>query len=382
MGNKNDIIISVKGRFEVFDISSEINKKGRLNSIFSSYPKYFLRKYGIENNKIINYPFIEILSRICDILISRNIKFQILDYINVLLFEKLVIKKLKRLSNYKYFIGQSAFSLNTFQFLKKNKPNIKIILYVASTHIDEKINILKVNKNEIISDNYYKKIIQEYKLADYIICQSSHVYDSFLRKGHNNVYLNISGVDINNFYYEEKNIFDENYFNIIFVGTITKRKGIKELVNIFNKLKISKKKLFLIGPIGRDIEIKNYLNNEIIYLGKKEYTQLYKYYSSADLLCLLSKEEGFSMVLGQCLSCGTPLISSNVSGAQHLIKDDLHGYVYNHYNEEKIIKKVNSIYKNIKRIRSNKKTLSKNFKDQHSWDKSVEKLLTTIDNFN
>lgn len=382
MGNSNDIIISVKGRFEVFDISAEINKKGRLNSIFSSYPKYYLQKYGIENCKIINYPFIEILSRISDIFVSRNIRFQFLDYIIVHFFEKLVIKKIRKLENYKYFIGQSAFSLNTFKFLKKNKPMIKVILYVASTHIDEKIKILEVDKNRIISNKYYEKIIQEYKLADYIVCQSSHVYSSFKKNGFNNIYLNVSGVDIANFHYEKNNIFNADYFNIIFVGTITQRKGIKELVDVFNKLKIFKKKLYLIGPTSKDIEIKNYLNNEIIYLGKKEYIELYKYYSSADLLCLFSKEEGFSMVLGQCLSCGTPLISSNVSGAQHFIKENLQGYVYDNFNEELIVEKIDFFYKNLNKIRNNKKIFSENFKEQHNWSKSVEKLLTTVDNFN
>ena len=382
MGNKNDIIISVKGRFEVFDISAEINKKGRLNSIFSSYPKYYLQKYGIKSNKIINYPFIEILSRISDIIVSRNIRFQFLDYFTVHLFEKLVIKKIKEISNFKYFIGQSAFSLNTFQFLRKNKPKIKIILYVASTHIDEKIKILEVDKKKIISNIYYKKIIREYEIADYIICQSSHVYSSFKKKGFNNIYLNISGVDTANFYYEKKDIFDDNYFNIIYVGTITQRKGVKELINVFNKLKISRKKLYLIGPTGRDLEIKKYLNNEVKYLGKKKYTELYKYYSNADLLCLFSKEEGFSMVLGQCLSCGTPLISSNVSGAQHFIEKNLQGYVYDKFNEELIIEKINYIYKNLNTIRNNKKIFSKDFKEQHNWSKSVEKLLNTIDNFN
>jgi len=381
MKSKNDIAISVKGRFEIFDIASEINKNGRLYCLFSSYPKFFLRKYNIEDEKIYNYPLIEVLSRIFDSLISRSLRFQIIDYILVSIFEKLVISKIKIKSNFKYFIGQSAFSYETFKFLKENLPRKKIILYVASTHIDEKIEILRLKKTQIVSEIYYKKIKKEYEIADYIICQSSHVQKSFIKRGFKNIYLNVSGVDINNFYYKKINIFDKNYFNILFVGNINKRKGVPELIKLFKKLKIKNKRLYLIGPKNKDLEIDSYLNEEIKYLGKKEYNQLYKYYSNADLMCLFSKEEGFSMVLGQCLSCGTPLIGSSVSGAQHFIKNPSYGYVYREFNEKNIINKINLIHENLEIIRSNKKNLSSKFKLKHSWERSVTNLLKTIDKF-
>ena len=66
---------------------------------------------------------------------------------------------------------------------------------MASTHIDEKIEILKLKKTQIVSEIYYKKIKKEYEIADYIICQSSHVQQSFKSRGFKNIYLNISGND-------------------------------------------------------------------------------------------------------------------------------------------------------------------------------------------
>ena len=53
-------------------------------------------------------------------------------------------------------------------------------------------------------------------------------------------------------------------------------------------------------------------------------------YSRIDLLCLISDYEGFSNVLAESLSCGLPIISSNIAENTYLIEDAVNGFVVNH----------------------------------------------------
>ena len=56
------IIIIVGGKFHAFNLAREINKKKYLASIITSYPKYLVKQYGIDTNRIKSIILKEILS--------------------------------------------------------------------------------------------------------------------------------------------------------------------------------------------------------------------------------------------------------------------------------------------------------------------------------
>lgn len=377
--NDTKIITATRGRFEVFDIVSSLSKLKVLRYFYSSYPKFILKKYNIPSNRSTSFLVIELFARLIDILVRKNLKFQYFDFIISLIFEKFVIKDIKK-KEFNIFIGHSGYCENIFKFLENNK-DISKILYVASSHIDEKTKLVGLKQNKIISNSYYHKFKNEYQIADLIICQSSHVYDGFKKRGFKNVAYNVSGVNSDNFFYTDLNLFNDEDYNIIFVGSITERKGIRRMVKLFNQIMIDNKKLFLIGQKTNEIDLKKIITDNIIYLGPKANNALYKYYSSADLLFLFSKEEGFSMVLGQSLSCGTPVIASNKSGAQHFIDKKERGYVFNKFNKKEIINEIYNLFKIRKKIRDNKSYLSKEFKRKHTWMENAKKLVLIIEKF-
>ena len=57
------------------------------------------------------------------------------------------------------------------------------------------------------------------------------------------------------------------------------------------------------------------------------------------------------------LSCGTPLIGSSVSGAQHFIKNPSYGYIYREFNQKNIINKINLIHRNLEKLDQIKKSI-------------------------
>ena len=71
------VTIIVGGKFHAFNLAEQINNKKSLNQIITSYPKYKLKKYGINKDKISTIVSKEILLKF---LSKLNFINSILDY--------------------------------------------------------------------------------------------------------------------------------------------------------------------------------------------------------------------------------------------------------------------------------------------------------------
>jgi glycosyltransferase involved in cell wall biosynthesis len=65
-------------------------------------------------------------------------------------------------------------------------------------------------------------------------------------------------------------------------------------------------------------------------------SQIVKEYHNADALCLPSIYEGYPNVLCEAMSCGLPVICSNVVELPRIVKDAENGYLFDPYNPESI----------------------------------------------
>lgn len=145
---------------------------------------------------------------------------------------------------------------------------------------------------------------------------------------------------------------EQSSFILGFVGRITKDKGIRELLQVFKNLKDKgyNIKLIIIGDYDtseseKDIfkkEIKN--QADIIYLGYKK--ELYKYYYLMDVLMFLTYREGFGNVSIESQAAGTPVITTNVTGARDTVKHGETGFIVPVKNSiiatEKVIELINN----------------------------------------
>ena len=59
-------------------------------------------------------------------------------------------------------------------------------------------------------------------------------------------------------------------------------------------------------------------------------------YLSSDIFCLASFWEGFPNVLCEAMSCGLPVVSSDVCDNPYIVKDGKNGYLFNPYLPESI----------------------------------------------
>ncbi len=69
------------------------------------------------------------------------------------------------------------------------------------------------------------------------------------------------------------------------------------------------------------------LENQVRLLGWVEPEALAELMSAADVFCLASFTEGWPNVVHEALSCGTPVVATNVGGVPDLIPSDRYGFV-------------------------------------------------------
>lgn len=117
---------------------------------------------------------------------------------------------------------------------------------------------------------------------------------------------------------------------ILFVGTLQPRKNINRLIDAYIKLRKENRieeKLAIIGgkgwlwqPIMEKIEAAG-LKESIVVLGYVEDCDLPAVYSGAVLLTLPALYEGFGLPPLEAMSCGTPVVVSNVSSMPEVVGD-------------------------------------------------------------
>lgn len=113
---------------------------------------------------------------------------------------------------------------------------------------------------------------------------------------------------------------------IIFTGRIVEEKGVKELLKAYSQIKLSDVTLIIIGSANFGAETKTGYEGEIetliseidkpiIFTGYVHQTQLYKYYSIADVAVMPSLfEDPAPLVSIETQASGTPLIATKVGG--------------------------------------------------------------------
>jgi glycosyltransferase involved in cell wall biosynthesis len=122
---------------------------------------------------------------------------------------------------------------------------------------------------------------------------------------------------------------DKAKFVVLWVGTVSLRKGFMYLLEAFHKLKHPDKELRVIGPVSAEMDVllKNKSLEGVNFLGPVPNQKLSEMYSTANVFVLPSLEEGLAMVQGEALACGCPIIGSVNSGAEDLITHGKEGFI-------------------------------------------------------
>lgn len=314
----------VKENFDVYFLSSFIGHEGVDRDIL---PKR-------DNFRVLTFPnfYVRALDGFLTFKILRNLLVQTA----MLLKTAYVTKK----HDIDLFITDGGFVESGFAPLVCSKifrrplivrvlggPSMDVFIRVKSSIIYKiykrlEIEILKNTSKILVLD----KVDEKYKDETLVIPQKvdTQIFKSIDAKGEREKY-GLSSSDV----------------ILLFVGRITKEKGVKTLVDSFPKVleKIPNARLLLCGTGNLEGYVNGFIQThsfrkKIQLLGRKTHEELSILYNLADATILLSEIEGTPNVILESLACNTPVIATKVGNIQDIIKDGKNGFLIEPNPEE------------------------------------------------
>ena len=171
------------------------------------------------------------------------------------------------------------------------------------------------------------------------------------------------------------------YPSILFVGGLSKVKGIDTLLNA---VPIIRKKILNLcvyiagsGPEEKKLkELVKELNIEenVNFLGYVSEIEKYSYYKSADVCVFPSIYEPFGIVLLEAMACGKPVVASNVGGIPFVVEEGKTGLLFESGNVEDLADKIMTILKN-EELREKMGEAGRERAKEFTWDKIAERTV-------
>ncbi|MEI6851039.1 MAG: glycosyltransferase, partial [Candidatus Saccharibacteria bacterium] len=169
-------------------------------------------------------------------------------------------------------------------------------------------------------------------------------------------------------------------YTYIFAGRLVIDKGIKEIIEAFNKLsKLEKNiQLQLVGD-GPDKDRFKKLaatNKDIYFLGYK--TDPYKYMANADVFVYASYHEAFGVSLVEAAMLKLPIIATEVGGIPEIITDHKTGLLVKPKDSESLYKAMKELYDDRNLAKSLSISARKQFEEKFDFDIIVKNQYVPI----
>lgn len=158
------------------------------------------------------------------------------------------------------------------------------------------------------------------------------------------------GVNIESFFYSYKIKKHSRKIKLLYVGRLVEDKGIFYIIELIRHLKLAGI-TFILNVVGDTypanpssltendiVNLKAEFEEEIIFHGYL--SDLRHIYAETDALLLLSKHEGFPVVVMEANACGIPAICYSVPGCVDAIEHGVNGFLFKEGEIEDIVKLV------------------------------------------
>ena len=190
-----------------------------------------------------------------------------------------------------------------------------------------------------------------------------------------NYHIIPNGIDTNHFADSADPLpeFSDGKINLLFVGRLEKKKGLKYLLIAFKHVSriYPNIRLIIVGPGKLDSEcskiLKSIDSEDVIIIGEVSYHQLPRYYVSAHVFCCPSTgPESFGIVLLEAMASGIPVIASDISGYNEIIRSRYEGLLVNTYELRDMEQAILYLVKN-PQLRLHMGSIAKISAQRYSW---------------
>ena len=327
------VTLSTWQKFHFFHLARQMEKRGWLQEIFSTYPRFALRNEGIPQTKI--HPF----SLIETFVLGKN-KFGFaapefdwrINRLKQIGFDRYMVSHMAPCD---LFIGLSGSGLVAGRHVQAQggayvcERTSGHVTYVEQLLREEFAhwNVPYVPPPQVIID----RECEEYETADRLVVPSGFVKRTMVAKGipGDHVIVNPLGVALEQFWADPQNDRVAGELNVVYVGGVSLRKGIPYLLDGFSRLKHPRKRLTLVGVIAPEITqvLERFPQQDVVFHGKAGRDEVRRLLNGADVLILPSVEDGFGLVITEAMACGCAVIASENTGGPDVIDDGVEGFI-------------------------------------------------------
>ena len=323
------VIQATFGIFHHFHLARELQSRGYLKHIYSTYPWQRLKHEGLPRDSVSTFPWLHVLPLVAGryLPIPKKVNQKIADLIPTS-FDSWLCNRISACDAYIALSGAGEKSGRRAQEL-----GAKYVCDRGSSHARYQRDIMleEYRRWSIAVPEWRDPAREEseYENADAITVLSSFAKRSFMEYGvpEQKIQVTLLGVQLDAFRQTAEPPL--NSFEVLFVGTASFRKGIPYLLDAFRKLQHPRKHLRIVGTVAE--EITSYLKmqdlSDVELTGPRPQAELARLMSQSHVLVLPSIEDGFGMVITQAMACGCPVISSTNTGGPDIYKDQEEGFI-------------------------------------------------------
>ncbi|MCX6707513.1 MAG: glycosyltransferase family 4 protein, partial [Candidatus Woesearchaeota archaeon] len=163
-----------------------------------------------------------------------------------------------------------------------------------------------------------------------------------------------------------------------YIGRIGREKDLKTLYKAFRRLKETSSNIKLL-IVGSGIDVKNMFGDMTDIIHVESTNSAYQYYQALDIFVLPSLTETSSLSTMEAMSCGLPVIATDVGCVSDYIINGKNGYIFPKKDYEALAKKLSKLIEN-RELRTAigmmaRKTITLRF----SWEKTVAEFEKVFD---
>jgi glycosyltransferase involved in cell wall biosynthesis len=286
------------------------------------------------------------------------------------------IKKLKNPSFMLSALIKTKFSKN-YDIIHAHHPMAALAFKGSSAKkvvtfhgiFSNQIGMLHGKTAQNLSNKYEENALN---WADAITTGSKDSFSYYSNQGHHPHYIP-NAIEIDSLPLDINQKYEKQ---IIFVGRLSKEKGIESLIRL---CKIIPKTIHLVivgsGPLENEVKKTAKDNSNIDFLGYLPKNEVIPLIRGSFALIQPSLAEGISTTMLEAMACGIPIIASNVGGNKELIINNVNGFLVNPEAIDEINEKIINLSENkilVKNFGQKSSELIKNFEWEHIGKKYLD----------
>jgi glycosyltransferase involved in cell wall biosynthesis len=377
------IAIVVHGRFHAFHLARALIARGHEVTVFTNYPKWAARKFGLPSRNVRAFRTHALLDRAAS-RAGRWVPSLRMDSLLHRMFGRWAARQVSR----SHWCLLHVFSGVAEETLRMEADICTKTLVRASSHIRAQDQLLAEEETRVgrrverPSHWMIKREEREYALADRIVVVSSFARQTFETHAvpKQKLFQTPLGVDVQRFRPHSSALVERcrriragEPLRILTVGSLTPRKGMLDLQQVVASLRGEPFQFRFVGKAERWAQQRLTGIGSLEFIPKQFELELPQQYLWGDIFLFPTIEDGFPIVLAQAFASALPIITTTNCSGPDLVREGETGWVVPIRRPDMIVARLRECHMNREALASMVERIYREFKPR-DWDEVAQEF--------